>query len=158
MHRAFRSLQLPALIGAALIALSPVDVLYSQEAREYSLWLVCILIVSALFTRAFRSTSLWEWGLYCLALTFTLYVFPLTACVAGAHVIVGLCARTSTWNRLSSIVAIAVAFVLFTPWLLVILTHLSEINASHVRTNRTPAPFKYTDAARSASISSSRQC
>ena len=118
------------LIGAALIAISPVDVVYSREAREYSLWLVCILIVSALFTRAFRSTSLREWALYCLALTFSLYVFPLTACVAGAQVIVGLCARTSTRNRLNSIVAIAVAFVLFTPWLLAILTHLSEINAS----------------------------
>ena len=50
--------------------------------------------------------------------------------MAGAQVIVGLCARTSTRNRLNSIVAIAVAFVLFTPWLLAILAHLSEINAS----------------------------
>ena len=29
------------LIGAALISISPVDVVYSREAREYSLWLVC---------------------------------------------------------------------------------------------------------------------
>jgi uncharacterized membrane protein len=118
------------LIGAALIALTPIDVLYSQEAREYSLWLVCILIISALFIRALRLTSLREWGLYCLGLTFSLYVFPLTAFVAGAHVIVGLCAHTSTRNRLNSIAAIAIAFILFAPWLLVILAHASEINAS----------------------------
>jgi uncharacterized membrane protein len=127
------------LIGAALIALAPVNVLYSHQAREYSLWLVCILVTSALFIRAFRSTSLWEWGLYCVALTFSLYVFPLTACVAGAHVIVSLCAHAPTRNRLNSIAAIAVAFILFTPWLLVILTHLSEINASHVRINQLQA-------------------
>ena len=118
------------LIGAGLIALAPVGVLYSQEAREYSLWLVCILIVSALYSRAFRTATLREWGLYCAALTFSLYVFPLTACVAGAHVIVSLCARTSMRNRLNSIIAIAVAVVLFSPWLLVILTHLSDVNAS----------------------------
>src|SRR5579863_8554307 len=57
------------LIGATLIALAPIDVLYSHEAREYSLWLVCILIISALFARAFRSTSLRDWGLYCVGLT-----------------------------------------------------------------------------------------
>jgi uncharacterized membrane protein len=118
------------LIGATLIALAPIDVLYSQEAREYSLWLVCILIVSAFYIRAFRSTSLRGWGLYCLGLTFSLYVFPLTAFVAGAHAIVGLCAHTSTRNRLSSMAAIAIALILFGPWLLVILLHLSEINAS----------------------------
>jgi uncharacterized membrane protein len=127
------------LIGAALIALSPIDVLYSHEAREYGLWLVCILIISALFVRAFRSTALRKWGLYCGALTFSLYVFPLTACVAGAHFIVSLCAHTSTRNRISSIAAIAVAFILFTPWLLVILTHLSEVDAS-MRTVITSAP------------------
>jgi uncharacterized membrane protein len=129
------------LIGAALIALTPIDVLYSHEAREYSLWLVCILVLSTLFTRAFRSTSLREWGVYCLGLTFSLYVFPLTAFVAGAHVIVGLCAHTSTRNRLNSIAAIAVAFILFTPWLLVILTHLSEIDAS-MHGKVTAAPFQ----------------
>ena len=130
------------LIGAALIALTPIDVLYSQEAREYSLWLVCILVISALFTKAFRLTSLREWGLYCLGLTFSLYVFPLTAFVAGAHVIVGLCARTSTRGRLISIAAITIAFILFAPWLLVILAHLSEINASmHKLTNS--APFRF---------------
>ena len=97
--------ELPAagLIGAALIAFHPSMFCIPSEAREYSLWLVCILIISALFTRAFRLTSLREWGLYCLGLTFSLYVFPLTACVAGAQVIVGLCAHTSTRNRLNSI-------------------------------------------------------
>jgi uncharacterized membrane protein len=130
------------LIGAALIAITPIGVLYSQEAREYSLWLVCILVISTLFMRAFRLTSLREWGLYCLGLTFSLYVFPLTAFVAGAHVIVGLCAHTSTRNRLNSIVAVAIAFILFAPWLLVILARASEINASMSKLlNSEPSKF-----------------
>lgn len=130
------------LIGAALIALAPIDVLYSQEAREYSLWLVCILVTSVLFMRAFRLTSLREWGLYCVGLTFSLYAFPLTAFVAGAHVTVGLCAKTSARNRLTSIAAVAIAFILFAPWLLVILTHLSEINAS-MRQVADSEPFQF---------------
>jgi uncharacterized membrane protein len=131
------------LIGAALIALTPIDVLYSQEAREYSLWLVCILVVSALFIRAFRSTSLRVWVLYCLGLTFSIYVFPLTALVAGAHVITGLCTPTLTRNRLNLIAAIAIAFILFVPWLLIIMAHLSEIDASMSKLlNSEPFQFK----------------
>jgi uncharacterized membrane protein len=133
------------LIGAALIALTPIDVLYSQEAREYSLWLVCILVISTLFIRAFRLTSLREWGLYCLGLTFSLYVFPLTAFVAGAHVIVALFADTSPRNRLNSIAAVAIAFILFSPWLLVILVHSSEINVSMSKLlNYKPSKFEMT--------------
>lgn len=38
----------------ALIAVSPFHVLYAQEAREYSLWTVTILLSSAALLRAMR--------------------------------------------------------------------------------------------------------
>lgn len=119
-----------ALLGAALVALAPVAVLYSQEAREYSMWLVCMLAASALFIRAFRSASLRAWSAYCITLAVSLYVFPLTMVVAAAQIIVSLGAHTSRRNRLQALAAIAMALVLFGPWLVVIMSHLSGINAS----------------------------
>lgn len=119
-----------ALLGAALVALAPVAVLYSQEAREYSMWLVSMLVTSALFIRAFRSASLRAWSAYCITLAVSLYVFPLTMVVAAAQAIVSLGAHTSRRNRLQALAAIAIALALFAPWLVVILSHLSGINAS----------------------------
>lgn len=116
--------------GAALIATAPVAVLYSQEAREYSLWLVSILVSSALFIRALRSCSRGAWGAYSSSLGLSLYVFPLSAFVAAAHAIVALCAHTSSRNRLYAFGSIAVGFLLFAPWSYVILTKLTDINAS----------------------------
>lgn len=119
-----------ALLGAALVALAPVAVLYSQEAREYSLWLACMMVVSALFIRAFRSASMPAWSSYCIALAISLYVFPLTMVVAAAQAVVSLGAHTSRRNRLRALAAIAIALALFAPWLMVIMSHLSTINAS----------------------------
>lgn len=119
-----------ALLGAALFALAPVAVLYSEEAREYSLLLVCMLVISALFIRAFRSPSTFAWFSYCIALAVSLYVFPFIILVAAAQVIVSLGAHTSRRNRLHAIAAIAIAVVLFAPWLLIIVSHLSDINAT----------------------------
>ena len=119
-----------ALLGAALVALAPVAVLYCQEAREYSMWLVCVLVTSALFIRAFRSASLRAWSAYCITLAASLYVFPLTMLVALAQATVSLGAHTSRRNRLQALAAIAIALVLFAPWVVVIMSHLSGINAS----------------------------
>jgi uncharacterized membrane protein len=117
-------------IGAALLATAPVDVLYAQVAREYGLWLVAILVSSALFVRALRTASWRGWGAYAGALAFSLYVFPLTAFVAGAHFVVALCADTSARNRTYAIAAWSVGWLLFVPWLLVILVKMPDINAS----------------------------
>lgn len=119
-----------ALLGAALVALAPVAVLYSEEAREYGLWLVCMLVTSALFIRAFRSASMAAWCSYCITLATSLYVFPLTMVIAAAQAIVSLGAHTSRRNRLHALAAIAIALALFAPWLVVILSHLSAIDAA----------------------------
>jgi uncharacterized membrane protein len=50
-----------AALAAAFLAISPVAVLYSQEFREYSLWTVAILVMSALFLRAVRSMTPRSW-------------------------------------------------------------------------------------------------
>jgi uncharacterized membrane protein len=46
-----------AAVAVALTAVSPIFVLYAQEAREYSLWAVMIALSSVAFLRASRSTG-----------------------------------------------------------------------------------------------------
>src|SRR5438552_14943799 len=117
-------------IGAALLATAPVDVLYAQEAREYALWLLSILMSSALLLRALRTASGPVWGAYSVAMAFGLYVFPLTAFVAGAHLVVALCADTSARNKRLALAASSLGGLLYFPWLLVILSKMQSINAS----------------------------
>lgn len=72
-------------IGTALVALSPLQILYAQEAREYALWLVCFTLASGFLARALGRSSWQRWTLYGLALTATLYSHLLAALVLVGH-------------------------------------------------------------------------
>ena len=108
-----------AWIAVALLALSPFQVLYSQEAREYTLWTVAILISSALLLRAARTGSRALWIAYGASAVAALYVFPLSAFVIAGHgVYLAVCGDirkpgVAAWY-LGSCAAAALAFL---PWL-----------------------------------------
>lgn len=53
-----------ALLSSILMAISPVLVWYSQEARMYSLWVMLILITTFLFIRVLEQRQLWLWVLF----------------------------------------------------------------------------------------------
>ncbi|HBL09898.1 MAG TPA: hypothetical protein DD379_00330, partial [Cyanobacteria bacterium UBA11162] len=57
----------------AIIAVSPLHILYAQEARQYSLWTVAILLSSAALLRAIRLKRKIDWGIYTLTLTLGMY-------------------------------------------------------------------------------------
>ena len=80
----FRSKQ-TALIALTIFALSPLHILYGQEAREYSLWTVITLLSCWAFLRAVRQPSVKRWTLYGLTLTVGWYSHLLFATVAIAH-------------------------------------------------------------------------
>ena len=112
-----------AALATALCAAAPVFVLYAQEAREYSLWTVAVLISSALFLRACRSGSVAAWAAYAASLALGLYVYPLTALVAaghGAFLIVEQRFRFGVVVR-GYLLAVAAAALAFAPWLAVML-------------------------------------
>ena len=116
--------------GAALLATGPIEVLYSQEAREYSLWLLSMLVSSALFLRAMRLGTMRAWGAYSLALAVGMYIFPLSALVAASHAIVALGACLPMRRKLHALGAMALAGLLFVPWFLIIVRKMADINAS----------------------------
>jgi uncharacterized membrane protein len=119
-------------IGAALVALAPVHVLYSQEAREYALWTVAILAMSAAFVRATRRDTARDWCLYAVLVAVGLYVYPLSAFVALGHVV--SLAVSPRWRTpaaaLRPIIACLAGYIAFAPWLWIIVRNLEQVDRS----------------------------
>lgn len=67
-----------AWIALMLMAVSPFHVYYAQEAREYSLWTVAILVMAAALLRAIRVQTKTAWNIYALSVAFALNSFILS--------------------------------------------------------------------------------
>ncbi|MBN3938833.1 glycosyltransferase family 39 protein [Nostoc sp. NMS9] len=68
-------------VAIALMAISPIHLVYAQEAREYILWIVTVLLCSASLLRALRLESkdqvlrILNWEMYAVTLVLSLYRF-----------------------------------------------------------------------------------
>ena len=120
---------LTAWIAVALIAVSPVHVLYAQEARDYSLWTVTILLSSAALLRAMRLKTKQSWEVYAVTLALGCYTYLLFGSVAIGH---GVYVAVTERFRLSKtftayLLASVAGIITFAPWLLIVITKPSEI-------------------------------
>ncbi|HIK44193.1 MAG TPA: glycosyltransferase family 39 protein [Leptolyngbyaceae cyanobacterium M65_K2018_010] len=113
--------QAPAIAGLAtvLLAVSPVHFIYSQEAREYSLWVVGILLANLTLWRALRNPHWRGWFSYGVALGFTFYGSLMTGLLVLSHLIfVVLTQKPRQW--LAFALANGLALGCLAPWLWVI--------------------------------------
>jgi uncharacterized membrane protein len=116
-------------ISIALLAVSPIHVLYAQEARQFSLWTVIILLESATLLAAIRSNKLRLWIYYTITVVLGLYTFLFSALVAIAHG----CYVLATQNRFTKIfkaylLSTTAAFLYFVPWILAIINNATQID------------------------------
>lgn len=116
-------------MAMGLIAVSPIHVLYAQEARQYSLWTVAILVSSASLLRAMRLKKKFSWGMYAATVALSFYSHLLSGLVFIGH---GIYVFATSSFRLSKTVtayllAAFTGLLIFTPWLLVVITHLSRV-------------------------------
>ena len=121
--------------AVSLIAISPFHVLYAQEAREYSLWTVSILVSSAALLRAIRKKTIFSWILYGTTVSFGLYTHPFSAFVFAGHGIYVLVSEIKLKKTVKNyIFASFFGILLFSPWLLVVFTNFSNLisNTDHV--------------------------
>ncbi|MDP8965756.1 MAG: glycosyltransferase family 39 protein, partial [Cyanobacteriota bacterium] len=111
-------------VAVALLAISPFQVLYAQESREYSLWTVTILASSLALLRARRLKTKASWFIYAVTLTLSLYTFLFSALVALGHgiYIVALERFRLTKVLISYLLALLAGMLLFSPWLIVFIT------------------------------------
>ncbi|WP_392481362.1 glycosyltransferase family 39 protein [Nostoc sp. C110] len=125
-------------VAIALMAISPIQLVYAQEAQEYILWLVTILLSSASLLRAMRLESQDQdqltkqrqqpetftiWSIYAVTLAISLYTFLWSAFVAVAH---GIYVITTARFQFSSTVrtyllASLMGFLAFMPWFVVVI-------------------------------------
>ena len=114
-----------ALLSTALFALSPFHILFSQDARYYSLWTLATLLSSAALLRAMRRNDTGAWLLYSLTLMLGVYshqLFVLVALVHGSYFAV-LFLRQHRREYLGFLSACLLAFFAFTPWVYVMINN-----------------------------------
>ncbi|MBC1296376.1 glycosyltransferase family 39 protein, partial [Nostoc sp. UCD122] len=125
-------------VAIALMAISPIQLVYAQEAQEYILWLVTILLSSASLLRAMRLESqdrdelakqrqqpeiFTIWSIYAVTLAISLYTFLWSAFVAVAHgIYVIITARFQFSSTVRTyLIASLIGFLAFMPWLVVVI-------------------------------------
>lgn len=115
------------LWAAAILAISPFHILYAQEARQYSLWTVTILLSSWALLRALRQPQLKSWGLYRVTMALGLYTFLFSGLVCVSHgLYVLVTQKRKIWKAYFA--ASGVGLLLFSPWLWVVVTSLAQVN------------------------------
>ncbi len=112
-------------VAIALVAISPLHVLYAQEAREYVLWTVTILLSSAALLQAMRLQTRLSWGIYAVTLVLGFYSFLFTGLVAIGQGIYVLVTSGYQWSKTlhAYLLASLAGFVAIAPWLLVLITN-----------------------------------
>jgi len=134
----------------ALVAISPVHVVYAQEARSYSLWILTIFISSLALLRAMRLKTKVSWCIYAATLSLGFYThlfFTLVAFAQGIYVVAierFRLSKTSIYYLLSSLTG----FITFVPWIWILITHAQPESLDWVNTKQT----LFASAARWAGI------
>lgn len=123
---------LTAWMAIALVAISPLHVLYAQEARQYSLWTVTILLSCAALLQANRRPNLLNWGIYAITLTAALYTFLFSAFVAIAHGIYILVSKGFHWTKTVRLYLLTtmLALIAFAPWLAILIRNYGRLRDS----------------------------
>ncbi|MDB9373154.1 glycosyltransferase family 39 protein [Nodularia sphaerocarpa] len=129
-------------LAIALMAISPIYMLYAQEARVDILWLVTIILCSASLLRAMRLESEYNelapgqqipdrfatWGIYVVTLTLSLYTSLSSVFLAVAQ---GIYVITTTRFQLTEtvrayLIASSLGFLAFMPWMMIVVANLFE--------------------------------
>lgn len=119
-------------VAISLLAVSPLHILYAQEAREYSLWTVTILLSSAALLRAMRLKTKVSWLIYAITLAANLYAFLLAFFVSIGHGIYVLVSEKFKINKtlIFYLLASLIGYIAFIPWIAVVL--LNRVQAQSV--------------------------
>jgi uncharacterized membrane protein len=119
-------LPLMGWMAIALLSISPLQVLYAQEARGYSLWTVTILLSSAALLRAMGLNNSRNWALYTLTLVLALYTNLLTVLIAIAHGIYVFMMKNFRFTPY--FISSLSAFIVFFPWCFLMVTNFNDID------------------------------
>ena len=114
-------------VTLALMAVSPLQIFLAQDARQYGLWMVTILVSSAALLRAIRRENLASWAIYAITLALGLYTHLFTVLIAISHGIYVNFRYNFRFNKslVNYLLGTSVGIFIFLPWLFVVITHIS---------------------------------
>jgi uncharacterized membrane protein len=132
----FRS-NLIGWIAMGLVAVSPYHVHYAQEIREYSLWTVTILLMSASLLWAIRRETKLAWGVYAATIVLAFYSFVFSGFVVIGH---GIYIAATEGFQLSKkvigfLIASLIGIIVSFPWLLVVAINLPQVQKTNAWMN-----------------------
>ncbi|MGB5632670.1 MAG: glycosyltransferase family 39 protein [Waterburya sp.] len=117
-------------VAIALIAISPLHLVYAQEARQYSLWIGIILLSSAALLRAVRVKTAISWGFYGITVALGLYTqlfFGFVALGHGIYLVANEGFRLSKTVK-SYLIAFLASLIVFSPWIVILVNQYSQAN------------------------------
>jgi len=128
-----------AWVAAGLMALSPIQLVYAQEARQYSLWVALTVLSTLLLVRALQQGGGGRWLAYGLALGLGLLTSVMMGLVGLSHgLVVLLQVPPRRWGP--PLGAAALAMLVFSPWLGVMVQHWGRVERVTAWTQQ-PAPW-----------------
>lgn len=120
-----------ATLAAALVAVSPFQVMYAQEARTYML-VACLSAWSFyLFLRAVVFDQPRAWLPFMLVSALALYTQSIAVLGFGVQAAVVLFHKEARQRLLVWLVALGVALLLYLPWVFVTMGQMSRLGHSH---------------------------
>lgn len=127
-----------AVISLVILSVSPFYLVYSQDARHYSLWTVSVLLMSAALLRARRVESKVSWFVYALSLAISLYAGLLSIIVAASHFIYIFVIEKFRFTKtfISYLVASIVGGIAFLPWMWIVFVNWSEVRQNSGQTEQ----------------------
>ena len=116
---------------AALAALSPFCLLFSQQAREYGLWVTLTLASTAALLHALSAQRRRWWVVYAALSIVGWYTAILYPIILPAHALVAwLDRRATARERLGFVVAAVASAALFIPWAIVVAHGLKTVGST----------------------------
>lgn len=114
--------------AVALFSISPVQIVFGQEARPYSLFVLMVLLSSVALLRAIRLSTGVSWALYGVTVVLGLYTQILFGMVAVGHALYVFASSRFRIDRVSIcyVVASGLALATFVPWIRIIFSNTMQ--------------------------------
>jgi uncharacterized membrane protein len=121
---------LTAWLAVSLLAVSPFQIVYAQEARPYSLFVLIILLSSAALLRGMRLKTNSSWAIYAATVALGFYSHLLFALVLLGHGIYVAISENLRFNKtvIGYLLAASAGFIAFSPWTVVYLINSQSVS------------------------------
>jgi uncharacterized membrane protein len=121
---------LTAWLAVSLLAVSPFQIVYAQEARPYSLYVLITLLSSVALLRGMRLKTNSSWAIYAVTVALGFYSHLLFGMVVLGHGIYVVISENLRFNKtvIGYFLAASAGFIAFSPWMVVLFINSQKVS------------------------------